>query len=298
MADPYAAASRVRRHGLLAQSDAARSTLLELGKSIERQLAGGQSHEYHFTLQAGQYARVLAEQRTINVAVAIFGPDGKQLLAGDSYGIGDNEPAELIAETSGTYRLLVTAPEPTTPPGHYVVKLREIEAATQRHKNRVAAVLAVARASASGNQTREGLLKRIGGLEEGLARWRAAGDLFEEATVLYLIALDYIQLGEQRKALDYATQAFPIAQASHDALAEAGALDSIGQVYEYFGDKRKAVEYYDRALPLLRAAGGRERRRQYFESSGCRISPAGREAQGIGLLRASHAGFSRRPRPL
>jgi hypothetical protein len=46
------------------------------------------------------------------------------------------------------------------------------------------------------------------------ARWRAAGDLFE-ATVLYLIALDYIQLGEQLKALDYATQALPIAQASH-----------------------------------------------------------------------------------
>jgi hypothetical protein len=144
---------------LLAQSDAAQSTLLELGKSIERQLAGGQSHEYHFTLQAGQYARVLAEQRTINVAVAIFGPDGKQLLAGDSYGIGDNEPAEQIAETSGTYRLLVTAPEPTTPPGHYVVKLREIEAATQRHKNRVAAVPGSCPGIGVGNQTRDGLLR-------------------------------------------------------------------------------------------------------------------------------------------
>jgi hypothetical protein len=48
--------------------------LLERDKTIERQVAGGQSHEYRFTLQAGQYARIRAEQRNINVAVASFAP--------------------------------------------------------------------------------------------------------------------------------------------------------------------------------------------------------------------------------
>src|SRR5690349_4434154 len=46
---------------------------LEVGKTIEGRLAGGQSHEYHFTLTAGQYARVLVEQHTINVEVAVIG---------------------------------------------------------------------------------------------------------------------------------------------------------------------------------------------------------------------------------
>src|SRR5215831_9740973 len=50
---------------------AAEPTLLEPGKTIERQLAGGQSHEFSFTLQAGQYARISVEQRSINVAVAV-----------------------------------------------------------------------------------------------------------------------------------------------------------------------------------------------------------------------------------
>jgi hypothetical protein len=54
--------------------------LLELGKSIERQLAASRMNI--ISRCKGQYARVLAEQRTINVAV--FGPDGKLLLAGDS----------------------------------------------------------------------------------------------------------------------------------------------------------------------------------------------------------------------
>ena len=69
---------------------AVESTRLEPDRTIERQLAGGQSHEYQFTLQAGQYARVRAEQRSINVAVACFGPGGKELLAADAYPIGDS----------------------------------------------------------------------------------------------------------------------------------------------------------------------------------------------------------------
>src|SRR6266581_3563138 len=43
---------------LSAQSGADEHTLLEPGKTIERQLAGGQSHEYSFMLQAGQFAKV------------------------------------------------------------------------------------------------------------------------------------------------------------------------------------------------------------------------------------------------
>ncbi|MEI4927319.1 hypothetical protein Q8G50_32905, partial [Klebsiella pneumoniae] len=76
----------------------AESILLNGGETIESYLADGQSHEYHFTLQAGQYARVSVEQRTINVAIACFGPDGKNLLQTDSFEIGDTENAELIAD--------------------------------------------------------------------------------------------------------------------------------------------------------------------------------------------------------
>ena len=62
----------------------------------------------------------------------------------------------------------------------------------------------------------------IGGYQEALAHWRAAGDLFEEATILYSIAIAYIQVGDQQKALDYATQALPVARASANTVAEAG----------------------------------------------------------------------------
>ena len=131
--------------GLLAQSDAAQPILLELGKGIERQLAGGQSHEYDFTLQAGRYAKVLVDQRTINVAVAISGPDGKRLLVANNRRVGSKERAEWIAGTSGAYRLQVTSFDPTAPTGRYSITLSELETASGRHKSRAAAALAVAR---------------------------------------------------------------------------------------------------------------------------------------------------------
>src|SRR5215831_3717211 len=111
----------------------AQSTLLEPGSTIEGQLQGEQSREYRFTLQAGQYTRVVVEQRTINVALACFGPDGRQLWSADSFDIGDAENAEVVSETSGTYRLQITASEPHAPVGRYEITLRSPEPATEHH---------------------------------------------------------------------------------------------------------------------------------------------------------------------
>src|SRR5262249_6667988 len=106
------------------------STFLEPAKTVEGQLAAGQSNEYHFTLLAGHYARVLVDQRSINVAIACFGPDGKDLVAADSFEIGDAESAELIGDVSGTYRLRLTASEPKAPQGRYEITLRDVASAT------------------------------------------------------------------------------------------------------------------------------------------------------------------------
>src|SRR5262245_17705007 len=40
---------------------------LELGKTVSRELAGGQAHSYRITLAAGEYLRVVVEQRGIDV---------------------------------------------------------------------------------------------------------------------------------------------------------------------------------------------------------------------------------------
>src|SRR5262245_48222317 len=261
------------------------STLLNQGETIQRQLAGGQSHEYYFILQAGQYTRLAVEQRTINVAVAVFASDGKEAFVTDGYGIGAAEPVELIADITGIYRFRVSASERRAPIGRYELNLSEVETATDRHKSRVAATRAVAQAwMFSASQTREGLLKAVDNLEMGLVNWQAAGDLFEQARTMYSIGLMYTVIGDQQKALDYTTRALPVARVSHDARAEAWALDSIGLVYDRFGDKRKAVEYYDQALLLMRATKDRAGEGTTLNHLGAAYLRLGEKRKGLGCF--------------
>src|SRR5215813_622356 len=60
------------------------SVSLEPGKPVERELSGGQSHSYKVTMGSGQYLHVLVAQRGIDVAVALFTPDGKKVSEADS----------------------------------------------------------------------------------------------------------------------------------------------------------------------------------------------------------------------
>src|SRR5215471_9584616 len=124
----------------------AEPTMLEPGKTLERQFGSGESHEYRFALDQGQYARINLLQRSINIAVECFGPDGKLRFQQDSHLIDDTEIAELIGDTTGTYRLRVTAPDPNAPLGRYNISLAGVEPAAERHEFRIAAARAYAQA--------------------------------------------------------------------------------------------------------------------------------------------------------
>src|SRR5262245_41407138 len=57
---------------------------LEAGKPIEREMAGGQKHYYKIALEAGQYLRLIVDQRGIDLIVTLLGPDGKRIFTMDS----------------------------------------------------------------------------------------------------------------------------------------------------------------------------------------------------------------------
>src|SRR5262245_17400719 len=210
--------------GLLGQAGRApssESTQLELGNTIEGQLAGGQSHEYHFTVQAGQYVRVLVEQHSINVTIACFGPNGRELVVADSFEIGDAESAELISEDGGSYRLRVTASEMHAPSGRYAITLRDIEPAKEQHKMRIAAARSLGQAMALSREgDRESMLNGVKHLDDALAQWRALHDLVEQARILYMISLTYLDIGNQQEALKAANDALALARAPGDRQME------------------------------------------------------------------------------
>ena len=52
--------------------------VLELGKPIERELKGGESHSYNIPLTAGQYLRIAVDSKNIEVSTELLPPEYKE----------------------------------------------------------------------------------------------------------------------------------------------------------------------------------------------------------------------------
>ncbi|MGH9837263.1 MAG: tetratricopeptide repeat protein [Blastocatellia bacterium] len=184
---------------------------MEAGKPIERELAGGQSHAYQMALAAGQYLNVVVEQRGIDVAVTLFGPDGKRLIEVDSpNGEQGPEPVKWIVETAGLHRLVVRSLENDARPGRYEVKLIELRAVTERDRDLAEA-------------------DKLGKDAESLRRKRQ----YDQA----------IQLAE--RALSLREKAHG---AEHPDVADS--LDNLAYLYEAKGDYSRPESLYLRALAI------------------------------------------------
>src|SRR5258706_16002564 len=73
------------------------------GQTIEHEIAGAESHTYQLTLQAGQFVRFRLEQRTIDAALILTAPDGKQMVEMNLTGAGEQESLSMEAAIAGSY---------------------------------------------------------------------------------------------------------------------------------------------------------------------------------------------------
>jgi CHAT domain-containing protein/Tfp pilus assembly protein PilF len=109
--------------------------MLELGKPVERELAGGQNHSCQITLAAGKYLRVEIEQRGIDVVVRLAGPDGKQITQSDrDHRKQGLETVAHVVEMSGLYKIDVQAKQQRATAGRYEIRLMELRAATEKDR--------------------------------------------------------------------------------------------------------------------------------------------------------------------
>jgi CHAT domain-containing protein/Tfp pilus assembly protein PilF len=107
------------------------SQVLERGKPIRRELAGGQEHSYQIRPSVGQFLKVIVEQRGIDVMVQVSGPDGKRILKFDSESrYHGQEEVSLVAETTDGFRLIVRPRLNGAAAGSYEIRVEELRAAT------------------------------------------------------------------------------------------------------------------------------------------------------------------------
>src|SRR6266542_4769539 len=204
---------------------------LEPGKPVERELSGGQSHSYKITMISGQYLQVVVDQRGIDVAVALFAPDGQKISEVDSeHLVEGSETVSAIAEAAGVYRIEVRSAERMAKTGRYVIKVDELRDAASEDKYRVAGGALYREAELLRQGTLEEKRRGIEKYHEALDLYRRAGDHSSEPSILNSIGEVYWSLGEMRKALEKFGEALPVFRAIGDRRGEANTLNNSGVV--------------------------------------------------------------------
>ncbi|MFN7948215.1 MAG: tetratricopeptide repeat protein [Blastocatellia bacterium] len=230
----------------------------EPGKSVSRELSGGESHSYRITLEAGWFFRAVVEQQGINLVLTLYGPDGQKLCDLDSpIGAQGPEPVSLVADAAGNYRLEVRTLQPNAPKGNYDLKVEELRLATPQDRARIVAERAFAEATLTYQGTAESLRKGIEKYEKVIPLWQALGDRQQEAFTLSVIGYLYKNLGEYQQALTYHQRALPLRRAAGNRSGEALTLYSIGAIYDNTGEPQKALSVYQQALSIYQELGDR-----------------------------------------
>lgn len=232
-------------------------TTLASGETVKGEMASGETRRFRIVLSAGQYLRVVVEQRGIDLAVALVGPGQKRLLEFDSpNGNFGPEPVSAVAEESGEHTIEVRSPDLKAAAGHFEVRVEALREPTPADRSRADAERTFTEASRQFAQTnaksRQEALEK---LELLLPVFRSLEDRPMEVSTLNRLGLAYNFLGEPQRALGYYEQALAISRAGGDRRNEARLLNNIGGAYDILGEPQKALDRYGRALSLWETLG-------------------------------------------
>jgi CHAT domain-containing protein/Tfp pilus assembly protein PilF len=260
-----------------------RAGKLVLHTPVERELAAGQLDEFTIEAGAGKFARVVAEQKGVDVRVRIVAPQGKVLVtAARSNGAWGPNAASWIATESGIYKIRVFESNLSSQTGHYRIDLTDLRQPTQSDRLRIEAE---SRLFAAETELETGdKEKQLGAIQEFgrvASLWRELKDGYEEAHSLDLTGKAYWGLGDPREALDFHNQALPLFRALGDRDGEGLTLMCIGNDYSRLGEERQALEYYEEAQSLYRSVGDRANQANTLTNIGMVYSDIGEDQKAL-----------------
>ncbi|HEX8091359.1 MAG TPA: tetratricopeptide repeat protein, partial [Blastocatellia bacterium] len=233
--------------------------MLEPGKPIEREIAGGQSHSYNVALNSDEYLHLVVDQRGIDVKVLVFAPDGTKIIEVDSpTGIQGSEDVHILASVSAVHRVEVRSLEANAKAGKYEVKIKALRIATAQDRTRAAAEKLCREANLlvheAAQTSRQSALTKY---EQALLLWRELNDRQAEADALTNIADTNSLLNRNDEALKYFDLGVPLLRALNDGNQLVYVVSRKGSIYHVFGEKGKAIEAFNEAVAIARAIGDR-----------------------------------------
>ena len=232
---------------------------LETGKPVERELAGGESHQYRLNASQGQFIHVTIDQRGVDLSSTLAGPDGKTLFELDLTGKGSRESLVWIADQAGAYRLSITTSEKNAPRGAYTITLAALRVPNEQDRARFLAQNEyIAAADLAEAKEKESKQKAVEGFQKAAEIWSGLNESGMAAMTLMLAGDVGNGLRNYDQSIDFYTRALSLYKSSGDRTGESDALRAAGQSYSSSGRKEKAVTYLEQALSIRRALDDRE----------------------------------------
>lgn len=200
------------------------NSLLTAGHEIEAQIEAGKVHSYWIDLRASQYVNIVITEDGPNLIAILLGPNGNELTKVEALETSRFKEISWIAETSGSYQLLIR-PAVKAQPGRYRVRVAELRVASRRDKQ---------------SFTKQNELQKAVRLDEQVEKF------FSEANY--------------KSAIDVAQQSLEIRKrnlSSHDLLV-AESLHNLAMLYLTTSDYTKAEPLFRQSLEIRERKLGKE----------------------------------------
>jgi CHAT domain-containing protein/tetratricopeptide (TPR) repeat protein len=201
----------------------------------------------------------MVEQKGIDVAMALFGPDGAKLAEIIlPHTLQGRKVIIAVAEQSGNHRLEVRSQKKDAAAGRYEVQVLDLREATAEDRTRVAIRKLVAEAMELRLQgTAQSLNSAIKKLQDALPLIRGIRDRYGESEALANMAAAYHALAEYQKTIETITLALAIWQETGDRQGQAVAYSFIANSQNSLGEWEKVIETLKKALLVYQAQGDR-----------------------------------------
>jgi CHAT domain-containing protein len=241
----------VKQGGKRAMSSPAPPVRLEPEHRQERPLQEGETHPYLVRLEAGEFVRIVAEQRGVDLVLRLLAPSGERIAEVDSpTGTRGAERVSEVAAVAGDYRVEVEG-EKGSPPGSYEIRIDKHRDATEADRKRVEGE----RVFLEGEGLRQGkkFAEAIAQYERAVTLGQEAGDLQIQAAALYSIGWMRESLDERQKAAELCLQAADLYRQAGDSTGQAQALNRSGRLLGRLGHSAEAKPPLEEAVRLFRA---------------------------------------------
>ena len=231
------------------------------GALVERSATAGDVHRYRLALEAGGTVELSAEQRGIDLELAVFGPDGEPLFVTDrTAGPNQAEHARFLAEAPGVYGVEVRAWQVLQGdgrPGTYALRFDGLRAPTETDLRRAPAERLFARAEElRATEDRESCRRAVALYLEAGERFGALGDRRGQAEALDRLGWVHRKyLQELRPALGHYSRALALFEELGEDARTASVLNNLGRTRFLLGELDGALDAWHLALPIKRRLG-------------------------------------------